>query len=178
MAFSATLAHLRGLLTADDHLRLLRLFSRAGLAMDHDQLDGPLLQRATAAILRTRDGKLRAAVPVTPLGRCVFLNDVSHDDLCAALEVHKALMRRFPRDGKGIDAFVDAGDTGYTVHGDPVEEALRRDRGAQPPVNGHNGHNGHIGGMPVDGLVDGLGDGLDKPGHAASNVAVAVVDGN
>lgn len=89
MAYSATLSYLRGLLTAEDHQRLLRLFSRAGLSMDHDQFDGPLLEKATAAILRTRDGKLRAAVPISPMGECTFLNDVSQKEMLAALEAHK-----------------------------------------------------------------------------------------
>ena len=123
MAYSATLAFTRGLLSAADHNRLLTLFSRAGLAMDHAQFDAPLLERATAAILKTRDGKLRAAVPVSPMGKCVFLNDVSSQEMREALRVHKQIVQeRFPDGGQGLDAFVDAGDTGYTIQGQPVEE--------------------------------------------------------
>lgn len=180
MAYSATLAHVRGILSADDHMRLLRLFSRAGLSMDHAQFDAPLLQRATAAILKTRDGMLRAAVPVSPMGECVFLNDVTHDDMCAALEVHKNVMRQFPRNGEGLDAFVDASDTGYTVHGKPVEDDvvdISRQNGAKPAVNGHaNGHtNGHIHDHASNGVADGL---KDKSGRVAPQVATAVVEGN
>ncbi|TWU71428.1 hypothetical protein ED733_001980 [Metarhizium rileyi] len=116
MAYSATLSRVRGLLSPDHHLRLLNLFSRAGLSMDHHQFDEALLDKATAAILRTRDGKLRAAVPISPLGDCVFLNDVTHEELCEALHVHKDFVRQFPRNGKGLDAFVDASDTGYNLH--------------------------------------------------------------
>lgn len=112
MAYSATLSFLRGLLSAEDHTELLKLFSRAGLSMDHDQFDGPLLEKATAAIIRTRDGKLRAAVPVSPMGQCVFLNDVSQEEMVLALKQHKQMMRKFPRNGAGIDAFVDSSDTG------------------------------------------------------------------
>lgn len=121
MAYSATLAHVRGLLSSEEHTRLLNLFSRAGLSMDHPQFDAPLLEKATAAILKTRDGKLRAAVPVNPMGDCVFLNDVSHDDMVAALEEHKKIMKSYPREGAGLEAFVDSSDTGYTVNGAPVE---------------------------------------------------------
>lgn len=121
MAYSATLAHVRGLLSSEEHTRLLNLFSRAGLSMDHPQFDAPLLEKATAAILKTRDGKLRAAVPVNPMGDCVFLNDVSHDDMVAALEQHKKIMKSYPREGAGLEAFVDSSDTGYTVNGAPVE---------------------------------------------------------
>lgn len=112
MAYSATLSFLRGLLSAEDHMELLKLFSRAGLSMDHDQFDGPLLEKATAAIIRTRDGKLRAAVPVSPMGQCVFLNDVSQEEMMSALKQHKTMMQKFPRKGAGIDAFVDSSDTG------------------------------------------------------------------
>ncbi|KAF4511840.1 hypothetical protein G6O67_001047 [Ophiocordyceps sinensis] len=202
MAYSATLAHVRGLLSADDHMRLLRLFSRAGLSMDHAQFDGPLLQRATAAILKTRDGSLRAAVPVSPMGECVFLNDVTHDDMCAALEAHKTLMRQFPRNGEGLDAFVDASDTGYTVHGKPVEVDVGHrspengghaingringsingsngsiNGGTNGSINGStNGHtNGHVNGDASNGLAEGS---IDKPGHVVSQAALAVVDGH
>jgi 3-dehydroquinate synthase len=121
MAFSATLSHSRGLLSDADHQRLLNLFSRAGLSMDHPQFDGPLLERATAAILKTRDGKLRAAVPVSPMGECVFLNDVGQEEMVEALNKHKEVVKGFPRHGEGLDAYVDSSDTGYTIQGKPVE---------------------------------------------------------
>lgn len=73
MAYSATLANMRGNLPDGDYKRLLNLFSRAGLSMDHHQFDEEILDKGTKAILKTRDGKLRAAVP-SPLGKCVFLN--------------------------------------------------------------------------------------------------------
>lgn len=129
MAYSATLSHIRGLLSTADHRRILTLFSRAGLSMDHPQFDGPLLEKATAAILKTRDGLLRAAVPISPMGECVFLNDVTHEEMCAALEVHKKMMKEYPRAGEGLEAYVDGSDTGYNVQGRPVEEVLKNGNG-------------------------------------------------
>ena len=120
MAYSATLANVRGILSDGDHQRILNLFSKAGLSMDHHQFDEDLLDKGTRAILRTRDGLLRAAVP-SPLGKCTFLNDVSMEDMYAALRTHKQLMKRYPRHGEGLEAFVDASDTGYTMNGKPVE---------------------------------------------------------
>ncbi|KAF2196821.1 putative 3-dehydroquinate synthase [Delitschia confertaspora ATCC 74209] len=120
MAYSATLANMRGLLSNQEHHRLLNLFSRAGLSMDHELFTAPLLEKATTAILKTRDGKLRAAVP-SPLGKCVFLNDVSMDELFTALALHKELMKQYPRQGQGIEAFVDASDTGYTLNEKAIE---------------------------------------------------------
>ena len=113
MAYSATLANNRKLISDTEHRRLLNLFSRAGLSMDHHQFDEEILAKATTAILRTRDGLLRAAVP-SPLGSCVFLNDVSAEEMNKALHRHKELMKDYPRNGEGLEAYVDASDTGYT----------------------------------------------------------------
>lgn len=115
MAYSATLAHERGLLSDAEHKRILDLFSRAGLSMDHHQFDEKILDKGTKAILKTRDGLLRAAVP-NPIGSCVFLNDVSEEELNNALRKHKEIMKQYPRNGEGIEAFVDSSDTGYTLN--------------------------------------------------------------
>jgi len=120
MAYSATLANQRGLLSDEEHRRILNLFSRCGLSMDHKQFDEDILDKGTKAILKTRDGKLRAAVP-HPIGSCVFLNDVSEQELFDALRKHKQIMKEYPREGAGLEAFVDASDTGYTMNAAPVE---------------------------------------------------------
>lgn len=110
MAYSATLANDRGLIDDKEHRRLLNLFSRAGLSMDHEDFNEEILAKATAAILKTRDGLLRAAVPA-PIGTCVFINDLSAEEMNATLRRHKQLMKEYPRNGLGLDAFVDASDT-------------------------------------------------------------------
>merc|ERR1712000_497552 len=120
MAYSATLANQRGLLSDQEHRRLLNLFSRAGLSMDHPQFDEEILDQGTQAIMKTRDGLLRAAVP-KPLGSCVFLNDVSQEELASALRTHKQIMKEYPREGAGLEAYVDASDTGYTMNAKPAE---------------------------------------------------------
>lgn len=126
MAYSATLANGRKLMSDEEHHRLLNLFSRAGLSMDHELFNEDVLQKATAAILKTRDGMLRAAVP-NPLGSCVFLNDVTAEEMNEALRRHKEIMKQYPRNGEGLDAFVDASDTGYTVNDVPVEKSITND---------------------------------------------------
>ena len=140
MAYSATLANSRGLLSDEEHKRLLTLFSRAGLSMDHHQFDEEILRKGTQAILKTRDGKLRAAVP-SPLGKCVFLNDVSIEEMLEALRRHKKVVKEYARSGAGIDAFVDASDTGYTINNQPVESTMNGMNGAKK-MNGANGANG------------------------------------
>ncbi|KAK2053856.1 3-dehydroquinate synthase [Colletotrichum caudatum] len=169
MAFSATLAHVLGKLSSEEHRRLLDLFSRAGLSMDHPLFDEDMLEKATSAILRTRDGQLRAAVP-SPLGQCVFLNDVSHEDMCAALKVHKGIMREYPRAGAGLEAYVDASDTGYTLNGTSVEDASRTATdGVEKVVVGDdttssNGHSSNGSSTPEYGLSNGKGLGQDQNG--------------
>ncbi|KAI1208035.1 Dehydroquinate synthase-like protein [Annulohypoxylon truncatum] len=113
MAYSATLAKQRGLLSDKEHDRLFNLFSRAGLSIDHPQFDDEVIDKGTAAILKTRDGMLRLAVP-NPLGSCTFLNDVSLQELKDALKKHKQIAKTYPRNGAGIEAYVDSSDTGYT----------------------------------------------------------------
>lgn len=171
MAYSATLANQRKLLSDEEHRRILNLFSRAGLSMDQHQFDEELLLNATAAILKTRDGKLRAAVP-NPLGSCTFLNDVTADEMNKALHRHKELMKEYPRNGEGLEAFVDASDTGYTENAKMEEERIvemaAKKAGTLNGVNGHaklNG-NGSANGKVVDpanakvnGLINGHGGG-------------------
>ncbi|KAF7197317.1 Demethyl-4-deoxygadusol synthase [Pseudocercospora fuligena] len=160
MAYSATLAHMRGNLPEKDYKRLLDLFSRVGLSMDHHQFDEDILDKATKAILKTRDGKLRAAIP-SPLGSCVFLNDVSAEEMNAALRKHKEVCKTYPRNGEGLEAFVDSSDTGYTLNEAPVEtngisnglkkiNVLNDDT---TEMNGTNGNaNGHTNGVLVNGV--------------------------
>jgi 3-dehydroquinate synthase len=125
MAYSATLANTRD----EQYRRLLGLFSRAGLSMDHELFNEEILAKATAAILKTRDGLLRAAVP-RPLGSCKFLNDVIDEEMAAALHRHKMLMKEYPRSGAGIEAYVDASDTGYTVNAEHSINGQRLSDGA------------------------------------------------
>lgn len=107
MALSVTLAERRGLLTAGGRDRVLATMSALGLALDSEYLTPELLEQATAAILRTRDGILRAAVP-DPIGTCRFLNDVTVDELVDTLTLHKKLCAEYDRGGDGIDAFTAA----------------------------------------------------------------------
>ena len=177
MAYSATLANMRGILSDDEHKRLLNLFSRAGLSMDHHQFDEDILDKATKAILRTRDGKLRAAVP-SPLGSCVFLNDVEMSEMYEALRKHKTIMKDYPRQGEGFEAFVDSSDTGYTMNGKPVETEVASEAknglhklnvvntGVKPVTNGKSGMNGLK--SSASGQQNGTSNGTN--GHANGHV--------
>lgn len=168
MCYSATLAHERGLLSDQEYRRLLNLFSRCGLSMDHPQFNEDILAQGTKAILKTRDGLLRAAVP-NPIGSCTFLNDVEESELFAALRKHKEVMKKYPRNGAGIEASVDSSDTGYTMNA-PVEKqanggvdaALKKTLINDDATNGQA--NGGLGATNVDGTT---GDKKNAVQHAA-----------
>jgi demethyl-4-deoxygadusol synthase len=104
MALSVTLAEQRGHITAAERDRILGVMSDLGLALDSEYLAGDLLAGATSAILKTRDGMLRAAVP-DPVGECRFLNDVTVDELTDTLTLHKKICVDYARGGDGIDMF-------------------------------------------------------------------------
>jgi 3-dehydroquinate synthase len=104
MALSTTLAEQRGLLSVADRDRVLGVMSNLGLALDSSYLTADLLAEATASILKTRDGLLRAAVPA-PIGQCIFLNDVTVDELADTLTLHKKICLDYRRGGDGLDMF-------------------------------------------------------------------------
>ncbi len=105
MAFSATIAEKRGYITPDDRDRILGLMSKLGLAIDHPLFDSDLVWYATESITLTRDGLQRAAMP-NPIGTCFFVNDMTREELDAALEDHKRICADYPRSGAGIDQYV------------------------------------------------------------------------
>ncbi|OZC95488.1 3-dehydroquinate synthase [Rhodococcus sp. 06-235-1A] len=104
MALSTTVAEQRGHLSTADRDRVLGVMSSIGLALDSPYLTPELLSDATASILKTRDGILRAAVP-DPIGTCRFLNDLDADELGDVLTLHKKICLDFPRAGEGLDMF-------------------------------------------------------------------------
>ncbi|MDI6628113.1 sedoheptulose 7-phosphate cyclase [Rhodococcus sp. NPDC079359] len=104
MALSTTVAEQRGHLSTADRDRVLGVMSSIGLALDSPYLTPELLSEATASILKTRDGILRAAVP-DPIGTCRFLNDLDAAELADVLTLHKKICLDFPRAGEGLDMF-------------------------------------------------------------------------
>jgi demethyl-4-deoxygadusol synthase len=105
MALSTTLAERRGYISVSDRDRIFWLMSRIGLALDSPYLTADLLRKGTDAILQTRDGLLRAAVP-RPVGTCFFVNDLTPDELADTLAAHRAVVGRDPRAGDGEDMFL------------------------------------------------------------------------
>lgn len=138
--------------------------------MDHHQFDEDLLDKGTQAILKTRDGKLRAAIP-SPLGSCVFLNDVSYEDMIKALHLHKQMMKEYPRQGEGLEAYVDSSDTGYTLNGAGVEEKTTNGAVAslKKAVLNDDATNGVVSGGPVQNGYTSKRDGVMNGPNGHSN---------
>lgn len=167
---------MRGLISDAEHKRVLTLFSRAGLSMDHDDFTAEVLEKATKAILRTRDGMLRAAVP-SPLGQCVFLNDVSTEEMAEALRRHKDAVQHYPRQGRGLEAFVDASDTGYTVSDVPVEAAMNGSVAHSNGIaNGSVNGNGVVHKKQDSAVGNGMQNGASN-GHVLHDDTVATTNG-
>jgi len=111
MAYSATIAEQRGFITTADRDRVLGLFSNLGLAIDSPYFTDEVIAKATASILQTRDGLLRAAVP-KPIGTCHFVNDLTVEELQTHLAEHKRVAATYPRGGEGVDQYTAAEATG------------------------------------------------------------------
>ena len=106
MAYSTTLAERRGYISISERDRIFWLMSRIGLALDSPHLTPEVLHAGTRSIIQTRDGLLRAAVP-HPIGTCFFVNDLTPSEIESTLAVHKELVGHYPRDGDGLDMFID-----------------------------------------------------------------------
>lgn len=122
MAWSVTLAHMRGYIADAERDEWFGLAGSAGLSIDHPLLMDQLILEDNEAIKKTRDG-LQRFVLAKPLGKCVFANDISEDEFIKSLAVHKAYVKKIGRGhGVGLDAYADAGDLGA----DP--EAMLKER--------------------------------------------------
>ncbi|MEO3751893.1 sedoheptulose 7-phosphate cyclase [Streptomyces sp. B6B3] len=84
MAFSAVLAHRRGLLDRGDLVRLLRVMDRLELPTWHPVCTPDLMARGLADTVRHRDGRQLLPLP-DGIGHARFVNDVSRAELDAAL---------------------------------------------------------------------------------------------
>lgn len=89
--FSCHIARRRGLLDASDVERVITTMRAMELPLTHRLFEDPtMLQAALADTMKHRDGLQRLPMP-NGIGQCVFLNDVSADDIRhAALEMANA----------------------------------------------------------------------------------------
>ena len=154
MAYSITLAHSRGMINDAQRDEWFTLVSSVGLSMDHEAFTEELIEVATEAIKKTRDGKQRFAVPDGEFGKCVFLNDVPIEELQSVLRTHKEFVKSRYGSGEGKEAYVDAGDLGV----DPEAYVNGKGNGQAADSLQANGVDSDVkqaaiktGGVPIDG---------------------------
>ena len=110
MAFSTTIAAMRGYIPKEERDRIHSLMSRIGLSLDHSLLEIDLVWEATKSISLTRDGLQRAAVP-KPIGTCHFINDLTRLELEEAIAEHKRICADYPRAGEGVETYMASLET-------------------------------------------------------------------
>jgi len=88
MALSATIAENRGYITTAERDRILGPMSRIGLAFRPSLLDGNPV--GCHAVDYSGDG-LQREPQMPPIGKCFFVNDLTRDELEAALGDHKRI---------------------------------------------------------------------------------------
>jgi len=123
--------------------------------MDSEHLNEKTLMEGIDAIHGVRDGKLRAAIP-SPLGQCVFLNDVSKEEFIAAMHAHKEVCATYPRKGAGLEAWCDASDLG-TKEQDEGEAMLLKKATEKAKIEG-------LGNGTTNGATNGHSNGYSN-GH-------------
>ena len=108
MAFSATLAEQRGLITPPSATGCSALFSSVGLAIDSPYFTAELLERATA--VDHADPRRPAARGGAGADRHLPLRQRpdGRRAACASWRVHKELCAGYPRGGEGVDQYTAA----------------------------------------------------------------------
>lgn len=104
MGLGAYLSMRAGLLDRDALERILRLISGYGLSLWHDiLLDEKVMREGHRKIIQKRGGNLVAPVPSGGIGTCGYLNDLTEDELIAAIADYRELCADYPRDGRGVE---------------------------------------------------------------------------
>jgi 2-epi-5-epi-valiolone synthase len=93
LQLSAVIAHHRGLMSGRTLRRLAALIETFRLPTRVPELDPGLLWRSVVERTRHRGGRQRVPLPCEP-GTCVFVNDVSADEVVGA---HQVLINGIPR---------------------------------------------------------------------------------
>lgn len=133
VGFGAYLSVTEGWLPEADFHRILRVMSAIGLALRQDILnDIDLVWSAQIRMTEQRGGNLCAPVPKNAIGTCGYINDVSRERLEQSLLEYQNIVRKYPREGLGIDceespapvvySQVAAGNGDANGNGNPIDE--------------------------------------------------------
>ncbi len=104
MGFGAFVSHRVGWITDEAMTRILRLISGFGLSLWHDILrDRDVMWQSQRKIVQKRGQNLVAPLPRGGIGQCGYLNEMTEDDLYAALADYETMCATFPGEGRGIE---------------------------------------------------------------------------
>ena len=104
MGLGAHLSHDAGWISEEEYHRILKLMSDYGLALWHDILENEdVMREAHRKIVQKRGGNLVAPVPRGGIGECGYLDDLTEDDVLAAVSAYREVCADYPREGRGID---------------------------------------------------------------------------
>jgi len=104
MGFGAYLAQRLGWIDEAECKRIMDLIGSFGLSLWHDiMLKKETLWSSQVKIYQKRGQNLVAPLPKGEIGQCGYLNDLSQEELYAAIDDYQELCKAFPRGGLGID---------------------------------------------------------------------------
>jgi len=104
MGFGAFLSWREKWIKQEEMRRILNLIASFDLSLWHPILDNEeILWAAQEKMVQKRGGNLAAPLPKGKIGRCGYLNELSRDNLFAAIQAYKQFCKDFPREGLGIE---------------------------------------------------------------------------
>ncbi|MEO1235973.1 MAG: sedoheptulose 7-phosphate cyclase [Planctomycetota bacterium] len=104
MGFGAFLSHRLGWIEEAELTRITDLIAKFGLSLNHDVLgDSELLWASQVKMTEKRGGHLAAPLPKGRIGACGYLNELSRDELDAALADYRLWCERYPNRGHGVE---------------------------------------------------------------------------
>ncbi|MEM9137679.1 MAG: sedoheptulose 7-phosphate cyclase [Cyanobacteria bacterium P01_F01_bin.42] len=104
MGFGAYVSYRTGWINSETLHRILRLISSFGLSLWHDILhNGETLWASQEKIFQKRGRNLVAPLPKGDIGNCGYLNEMSREDLFAAIDEYRDVCAEYPRLGLGIE---------------------------------------------------------------------------
>ena len=140
MGFGAYLSYRNDWISESDLHRILRLISSFGLSLWHDVLlNQETLWAAQEKIVQKRGGNLVAPLPKNEIGQCGYLNELSRDDLNAAITAYQQVCTEYPRQGLGIDPLCsDVGleDPSTVAHHIPAAAAYENEEDSVEVLSG------------------------------------------
>jgi len=126
MGWGAYLAKRCGFISDAQLNRIMNLISKMDLSLYHPIMDdAERICNTQTKIIQKRGGHLCAPVPRGSIGECGYIQDLSFDDIRAALKEYKLICASFPRNGLGIE--VHCADVGLE---DPGTVGTRKEDSA------------------------------------------------